>query len=67
MTFATALGVILVAFVCGIVVGLLMKGVNININHKQQELPTDYNKQPLHAVPEEIKQYALQHKGYNDF
>jgi hypothetical protein len=51
----------------GLAVGILVGGINININHKNEpEAPQEYNKTEVN-LPDEMKQYAELNKGYINY
>lgn len=66
--FLQALIMIIVSFGCGVVVGLLTKGININVNHNQTpEAPKEFNKAVTSNLSNEMLQYAHEHQGQIKF
>ena len=65
--FLEYLFMMLITFICGLVVGLLHKGINITINHKQPEAPKEDMKAPVHMLPENMRQYAEKNNGQINF
>ena len=61
---------LLLALSLGLIAGLLVKGININITHKheqpKQEKPT-YNESLVDLLPNEVKQYYHDNSGQNRF
>jgi hypothetical protein len=60
---------VLLAFAVGLLVGLLFKGINITITHKQEELPKkqEYNESLVDLLPNNVKQYYHDNLGRNNF
>ena len=53
----------------GLVVGLLFKGINITITHKQEK-PTEaqkYNESLVDLLPNNVKQYYHENNGQNRY
>lgn len=66
--FLQVLAMLLVSFGCGVVVGVLTKGININVNHKNEpEAPKEYHKSITSNLSDEMIQYAQQHRGQIKF
>lgn len=66
--FIEILAMLLVSFGCGVVVGILTKGININVNHKQTpEAPKEYNKAVTSNLSSDMIQYAHEHQGQIKF
>lgn len=65
--FLQYLFMMLVTFICGLVVGLLMKGININITHREPEAPAEEMKTSVNLMPEEMRRYAEQNHGQIKF
>lgn len=58
--------VVLLAFVLGLLVGLVLKGINIHIIHKQPvDKPEKYNESLAHMLPAEVQQYYNSTNGQN--
>lgn len=61
----------LAMFFLGVVVGILTKGININITKKEPvPVPQEeviYNPSTANELPDEIKNYYDQNKGLNNF
>jgi hypothetical protein len=59
---------ILLAFGLGLGVGLLLKGVNIHIIHKNDvDKPKEYNESLAPLLPAEVQEYYSSTKGQNLF
>lgn len=61
---------VLLALASGLFAGLCLKGININITHKheqvKQEKPT-YNESLVDLLPNNVKQYYHENSGQNKF
>ena len=52
----------------GVAIGVLLGGIKITINHNnEQEAPKEYNKAPIDNLPEEMRLYAEQNKGFINY
>ncbi len=60
---------ILLAFVLGLIVGLVLKGVNIHIIHKQDvdNKPKEYNQSLKTLLPQQVQEYYKSTNGQNNF
>jgi hypothetical protein len=60
---------VLLAFVLGLTVGLLLKGVNIHIIHKRDvdNKPQEYNKSMVGLLPQQVQEYYKSTNGQNQF
>jgi cell division protein FtsN len=64
------MAILLTAFALGLIVGLVLSGVNINITHKhEQPKPTnqEYNESLVDLLPNDVKQYYHENNGRNNF
>jgi hypothetical protein len=56
--------------ILGFSLGLIARGVKINIYHKdksEQDKPVEYNKAPVEHIPPEMRDYAEKNRGYINF
>jgi hypothetical protein len=59
---------ILLAFVLGLIVGILHKGINITHKHEQPKQETlKYNESLVDLLPNEVKQYYHETNGQNRY
>jgi hypothetical protein len=61
---------ILLAFVLGLIIGLVLKGININIVHKSVDSvgkPKEYNQSLAPLLPPEVQNYYNTTQGQNLF
>ena len=59
---------VLLAFVLGLIVGLVLKGINIHIIHKQPvDKPKEYNQSLVKQLPPEVQNYYNTTQGQNLF
>lgn len=58
---------VLSSILLGYVIGLVQKGITVNINHKDTEIPKEYNKSLAGELPEEVQLYYNQTKGFNQY
>lgn len=65
--YFTIFFLVLASFIAGYVVGLVQKGIHVNINHKEKEIPTTYNPSLATELPPEVQQYYHETKGFNQF
>lgn len=64
--YFTIFFLVLASFITGYVVGLVQKGIHVNINQKQ-DIPTEFNPSLASELPPEIQHYYHETKGYNKF
>lgn len=59
----------IIYLIVGIVLGLMIGGIKINIYHKDKSTneKVEYNQTPIDALPDEIKEYAKLNKGFINF
>ena len=59
----------IILFVLGLVSGLLFKGINISITHKQEQKPEKptYNESLVDLLPNNVKQYYHENNGQNRY
>lgn len=59
----------IIYLIVGIVLGLMIGGIKINIYHKDKSIneKVEYNQTPIDALPDEIKEYAKLNKGFINF
>jgi hypothetical protein len=64
-----ALLLVIFAFSLGLFAGVVSKGINITITHKQEELPKkqEYNESLVDLLPNNVKQYYHDNLGRNNF
>jgi hypothetical protein len=58
---------IITSLLVGYVIGLVQKGITVNINHKDREIPTQYNESLVQELPDEVKQYYHETNGFNKY
>jgi cell division protein FtsN len=61
---------IIVTFVLGLLIGMVINGIHINIIHKhEQPKPTnqEYNESLVDLLPNDVKQYYHENNGRNNF
>lgn len=61
--FIQMLWLMFVSFGCGIVVGLLIKGINVSVNQKPQDIPENFNQSLEDQIPDEYLKYVERTKG----
>jgi cell division protein FtsN len=64
------MAILLTAFVLGLIVGLVLRGVNINITHKHEQPKQEkqeYNESLVDLLPSNVKQYYHENSGQNKF
>lgn len=59
---------VIIAFVLGMVAGLLSKGIHI-YHHKEAKItvPKEFNPSSADKLPSEMKEYAQKNQGYINF
>lgn len=55
---------LLIAFALGLIVGILVNGVRINVNHVGKEIPEETNKVNTQYMPEDYKLYVEKTQGF---
>jgi hypothetical protein len=61
---------ILLAFVLGLIIGLVLKGINVSIVHKSVDSvgkPKEYNQSLVSQLPPEVQNYYNTTQGQNQF
>lgn len=60
----------IVLFLLGYYLGILQKGIHINITHKQEEKPKEpvkYNESMAGHLPPEVQEYYKTTQGFNKY
>lgn len=60
----------LLAFMLGLLAGVVTKGININVVHKSVhtvDKPVQYNESMASALPPEVQEYYNTTNGFNRF
>jgi hypothetical protein len=58
---------IIVAFILGLLAGVIPKGIHIHINHKQDQTKVEYNESMAGMLPKEVQEYYHSTNGANKF
>ena len=62
--FIQLLWLMLVSFGLGIVTGLLIKGIHVNVNQRQPEAPEKFNETYEEQIPLEHQKYIERTNGF---
>ena len=60
---------LLLAFILGLIIGLVLKGINIHIIHKNDvdNKPKEYNQSLAPLLPQQVQEYYKSTNGQNHF